>query len=51
MALLAGLWQLADPLALQPSGFFPLLNAMVQLSGILATGSMSVAMILAPSPR
>src|SRR4026209_2065131 len=49
--LLAGLRLLADPLALQLSGFFPLSNAMVQLSAILAIGSMSVAMILTLLPR
>lgn len=49
--LLAGLWWIADPLALQPSGFFPLRSAMVQLSGVLAMGCMSLAMILALRPR
>ena len=50
LALLAGLRLLADPFALQLSGFFPLSNAMVQLSAILAIGSMSVAMILTLRP-
>ena len=44
LALLVGLWLLANPLALQSSGFFSLRNAMVQLSGVLAMGCMSLAM-------
>jgi predicted ferric reductase len=51
LALLAGLWLLADPLALQAKGFFPLRNAMVQVSGVLAMGCMSLAMVLALRPR
>jgi predicted ferric reductase len=51
LALLAGLWLVADPLALQPAGFFSLRRSMVQLSGILAMGCMSLAMILALRPR
>ncbi|MBP7241414.1 ferric reductase-like transmembrane domain-containing protein [Amaricoccus sp.] len=51
LALLAGLWLLADPGALWPSGFFALRGSMVQLSGILAIGCMSLAMILALRPR
>jgi predicted ferric reductase len=51
LAVLASLWLLADPLALQLSGFFPLRNAMVQLSGVLAMGCMSLAMILTLRPR
>jgi len=51
LALLVGLWLLANPLALQSSGFFSLRNAMVQLSGVLAMGCMSLAMILALRPR
>lgn len=50
-ALLGMLWLLADPLALQASGFFALRGSMVQLSGILAMSFMSVAMILALRPR
>jgi len=51
LALLAGLWLLADPLALLANGFFALRGSMVQLSGILAMGCMSLAMILALRPR
>ena len=51
LALLTVLWLAADPLALQPSGFFPLRNSMVQYSGILAMACMSLAMILALRPR
>lgn len=51
LALLAGLWLLADPLALQPAGFFALRGSMVQLSGVLAMGCMSLAMVLALRPR
>lgn len=51
LALLAGLWLLADPLALQSSGFFALRGSMVQLTGILAMGCMSLAMVLALRPR
>lgn len=51
LALLAGLWLVADPLAPQPAGFFALRGSMVQLSGVLAMGCMSLAMILALRPR
>lgn len=51
LALLAGLWLLADPLALQSSGFFALRGSMVQFTGILAMGCMSLAMVLALRPR
>lgn len=51
LVLLAALWLLADPLALQPAGFFALRGSMVQLSGVLAMGCMSLAMILALRPR
>ncbi len=51
LALLAALWLLADPLALQPAGFFALRGSVVQLSGVLAMGCMSLAMILALRPR
>ena len=47
LALLAALWLAADPLALQPSGFFALRGSMVQISGVLAMTCMSLAMILA----
>jgi len=45
------LWMIADPVALQPAGFFPLRSAMVQISGLLAMTCMSLAMILALRPR
>lgn len=51
LAAVAVLWVIADPLALQPAGFFPLRGAMVQLSGLLAMTCMSLAMILALRPR
>jgi predicted ferric reductase len=51
LALLAGLWMLADSGALRPTAFFALRGAAVQLSGILAIGCMSLAMILALRPR
>ena len=51
LVVLSALWLLADPGALQPAGFFALRGAMVQYSGILAMGCMSLAMILAIRPR
>ncbi len=51
LALLSGLWLLADPGALAPGSFFALRGSMVQYSGILAMGCMSLAMILAMRPR
>jgi len=51
LALLAGLWLIADPYALLANGIFALRGSMVQLSGILAMGCMSLAMILALRPR
>jgi predicted ferric reductase len=51
LAGLAALWLLADPSALRPSGFFALRGSMVQASGVLALGAMSLAMILAVRPR
>lgn len=50
LALLSVLWAAADPLSLSPSGFFALRDAMVQYTGIIAIGCMSVAMILAVRP-
>lgn len=50
-ALLGILWLVADPLALQPTGFFALRGSIVQLSGLLAMTCMSVGMILALRPR
>lgn len=51
LAALAALWVAADPLALVPTGFFAFRGAMVQVTGILAMGCMSAAMILALRPR
>ncbi len=51
LALLAVLSLLADPPSLRPVGFFALRGSMVQLSGVLAMGCMSLAMILALRPR
>lgn len=51
LVLLAALWLVADPLALQASGFFVLRGSMVQISGVLAMTCMSLAMILALRPR
>lgn len=50
LALLSALWLAADPLALSPSGFLALRDALVQYTGIIAIGCMSVAMILAVRP-
>ncbi|GBG00763.1 ferric reductase [Azospira sp. I13] len=49
-AALTALWWLTDPLALNGRGFFPLRGSMVQFSGILAMGAMSIGMILALRP-
>lgn len=51
LALLSLLWFAVDPRALQQSGFFALRGSMVQYTGILGMGCMSVAMILALRPR
>ncbi|TJV72636.1 MAG: ferric reductase [Mesorhizobium sp.] len=51
LALLSILWLAAEPSALQPEGFMALRDAMVQYSGVVAIGVMSVAMILALRPR
>ncbi|MGE5548425.1 MAG: ferric reductase-like transmembrane domain-containing protein [Solirubrobacterales bacterium] len=51
LVLLSALWLAADPTALQSATFFAVRNAMMQYSGILAIGAMSVAMILAVRPR
>ena len=51
LALLSGLWLLTDPDALAPGSFIALRNSMVQYSGIVAMGTMSLAMILAIRPR
>lgn len=51
LGLLLLLWIAADPAALAPAGLFPFRTGMVQITGILAMGCMSVAMILAIRPR
>jgi predicted ferric reductase len=51
LALITALWLATDPLALKPTGFLPLRNSIVQLSGLLAMACMSLAMILALRPR
>ncbi|MCW2244459.1 putative ferric reductase [Azospirillum fermentarium] len=51
LALLSVLWVAADPAVFQASTFFAVRGAMVQYSGVLAMGCMSVAMILALRPR
>jgi predicted ferric reductase len=51
LVLLTALWLLADPGAVRWAGFFPLREAAIQLTGILAIGCMSMAMILALRPR
>ncbi|WP_128926411.1 ferredoxin reductase family protein [Bradyrhizobium guangxiense] len=51
LAALALLWLIAEPQLLGPGSFFPLRERMVQLSGVLAIGCMSMAMILALRPR
>lgn len=53
-ALLAGLtllWWLADSFFPQPFGYFPLRDVLVQYSGVIAMGAMSVAMVLAVRPK
>ena len=45
------LWLVAEPWVFQLAGFFAFRSAMVQYSGILAIGCMSVGMILALRPR
>lgn len=51
LALLSALWLAAEPSVFRPTSFFPLRRDMVQYSGLLAIGCMSVAMILALRPR
>ena len=51
LALLALLWWLADPSAVQQTEFFALRGSAMQLTGILAIGCMSFAMMLALRPR
>jgi predicted ferric reductase len=51
LAVLALLWLVAEPTVFQASGFLELRSSMVQLTGVLAIGCMSLAMILALRPR
>jgi predicted ferric reductase len=50
-ALLTGLWLLAEPTVFQQAGFFTLRATVMQYSGVIAIGAMSVAMILSLRPR
>lgn len=51
LALLTVLWFIAAPSVFQLTGFFAVRGAIVQYSGIIAMGAMSLAMILALRPR
>jgi predicted ferric reductase len=51
LAILALLWLVAEPYPFGPGSFFPFRERMVQLSGVLAIGCMSVATMLALRPR
>lgn len=51
LAVLTALWLLAEPSIFQTTGFFALRTAMLQYSGVVAIGCMSVAMMLALRPR
>lgn len=51
LAVLAAAWLLADSLWPQPFGYFPFRTVFVQLSGVMALGAMSVAMLLALRPK
>ncbi len=51
LALLTVLWLAAEPSVFQWAGYFTLRGSMVQYSGVIAMGCMSVAMILALRPR
>jgi predicted ferric reductase len=51
LVVLAGLWLVAEPSVFQSATFFGLRRAMMQLTGIVAIGCMSVAMMLALRPR
>ncbi|GLR98864.1 MULTISPECIES: ferredoxin reductase family protein [Bradyrhizobium] len=51
LAVLVLLWLVAEPRPFGTGPFFPLRERMVQLSGVLAIGCMSMAMILALRPR
>ncbi|MEM5494075.1 ferric reductase-like transmembrane domain-containing protein [Hoeflea sp. AS16] len=51
LILISLLWLVADPAVFQADGVFSLRGFMMQYSGLLAMGSMSIAMILALRPR
>ncbi|MCC2612992.1 ferredoxin reductase family protein [Neorhizobium petrolearium] len=51
LVLLSGLWLSAEPSVFQSANVFALRAAMMQYSGIVAIGCMSVAMVLALRPR
>ena len=51
LALLVGLWLIANRDIWQDAGFFPLRDPLLQLTGVLAIGCMSLAMVLALRPR
>ncbi|OJU87365.1 MAG: ferric reductase [Burkholderiales bacterium 66-5] len=50
LLILAILWLVAEPTVFQSSNFFALRGHMVQLTGVLAMGCMSLAMVLALRP-
>ncbi len=51
LAVLVLLWLIAEPSVFRSATFFAVRGAMVQLSGIIAIGCMSAAMILTLRPR
>lgn len=50
LVLLVLLWLVAEPTVLQSTTFFGLRRVMVQLTGVVAIGCMSLAMVLALRP-
>lgn len=51
LAVLTALWIVAEPRAFAPDNFFAFRSVMMQYTGILAIGCMSLAMMLALRPR
>ncbi|WP_040678519.1 ferredoxin reductase family protein [Rhizobium mesoamericanum] len=51
LALLSLLWLVAEPSALQSASFFDIRTLMMQFTGIIAIGCMSLAMAVALRPR
>jgi len=51
LAIVAGLWWLADSLVPQPVTYFTFREAVIQFSGVLAIAAMSIALVLAARPR